>query len=296
MIRTKLKTRVLVTGHRGTVGKEVTTQLATAGFDVVGLDLAYGNDLNDPETLRQLIDGCTHVVHAAALDDEPDASDPLAPPSTGSCEQVMRTNVGGTNRLLTAAAREGVERFVFISSVDVLGCFMGQGPPRYLPIDDKHPVDPRGPYAQSKLAGEQLCEAYTRETGRPTICLRAPGVITASNSALIRHARESNPEWEWSPYWEYGAFIDVRDLAAAVVAALTVSRVIGHHRVLINADDISSATEDGPTLAHRLQPEVHFHRSARFDRDRFAALIDTSSARRLLGWTPQYRWRPVTTT
>lgn len=291
----EVQARVLLTGSRGMIGAEVTNQLAAAGFDVVGLDIADGDDVNDPDTVSRLIDGCSHVVHAAALDDEPAEPDPLMTMSTGDCEQVMRTNVGGTSVLLAAAARAGVKRFVFLSSVDVFGCFMGTGTPAYLPIDDEHLVDPHGPYAWSKLAGEELCASYTRSTGQATICLRPPGVIDETKSALIRQARESTPESEWSPFWEYGAFIDVGDLAGAVTAALIIGGLTGHHRLLVNADDISSASDDGPTLADRLLPGVPFRRSARFDRDPFAALIDASTAHRVLDWTPRHRWRSGTT-
>lgn len=277
------------------IGAEVMNQVAAAGFDVVGLDIADGDDLNDPDTVSRLVDGCSHVVHAAALDDETAEPDPLMTMSTGDCEQVMRTNVGGTSMLLAAAARTGVQRVVFLSSVDVFGCFMGTGTPGYLPIDDEHPVDPHGPYAWSKLAGEELCASHTRSTGQPTICLRPPGVIDQSKSAHIRQARANIPESEWSPFWEYGAFIDVRDLAGAVTAALTVGELTGHHRLVVNADDISSARDDGQALADRLLPGVPFRRNARFDRDRFAALIDASNAHRVLNWAPRHRWREGTT-
>lgn len=287
--------RVLVTGHRGLIGAEVMNQLAAAGFDVVGLDIANGDDVNDPDTVRRLMDGCSHVVHAAALDDDPAEPDPLMTMSTGNREQVMRTNVGGTSVLLAEAARAGVKRFVFLSSVDVFGCFMGRGRPGYLPIDDDHPVDPHGPYGWSKLAAEELCASHTRATGQPTVCLRPPGVMDVSKSALIRQARESAAESEWSPYWEYGAFIDLRDLAGAVVAALTVRELAGHHRLVVSADDISSAHDDGPTLAGRLMPGVQFRRSTRFDSDPFAALIDSSKAHRVLDWTPRHRWRSTLT-
>lgn len=99
--------RVLVTGHRGLVGTEVVEQLAGAGFEVVGLDIADGEDINDPQTVDRRVDGCAHVVHLAALDDEPAEPDPLITSSTGSCEQVLRTNVSAAALLLAAAARAG---------------------------------------------------------------------------------------------------------------------------------------------------------------------------------------------
>ena len=288
--------RVLVTGHRGLVGQAVVSALRSAGLTAVGLDLADGDDITDPATARERIRDCSGVVHLAAVDDEPDERNPLTPATTGNLAQVLATNVGGTSQLLAAAAAAAgaaVRRVVFMSSVDVLGCFMGQGRPQYLPIDDHHPVSPRGPYAWSKLAGEELCAAFTRATGVATVCLRPPGVFTADTYAFIRSAREHDAEFEWSPIWEYGAFVDARDLAAAVVAALTVTGLLGHHRVLLCADDISSASDDSLTLAGRLVPEVPVIAMARFARQRFAALLDSAGARRLLGWQPEHPWRPA---
>ena len=178
-----------------------------------------------------------------------------------------------------------------MSSVDVLGCFMGQGVPEYLPIDDHHPVAPRGPYAWSKLAGEEMCAAFTRMTGAPTVCLRPPGVFTAETYAFIKAARAERAESEWTPIWEYGAFLDVRDLAAAVLAALKVPGLHGHHRLLVCANDISSAAEDSLTLAERLLPGVPVTGMERYAEQPFAALLDSSGAHSLLRWRPVHDWR-----
>jgi UDP-glucose 4-epimerase len=273
------------------IGRVVDGALQHAGFDVVGLDLIDGDDLLDSHLVGERIRGCRFVVHLAALDEEPEQRGELDPPSTGGTEQILRTNVGGTALLLALAAEAGIERVVFLSSVDVLGCFMGQGRPAYLPIDDRHPLDPQGPYAWSKLAGEELVATFTAVTGAASVCLRAPGVFAESTYAFIRAARDEQPESEWEPFWEYGAFLDVRDLASAIVAALTVPRLSGHYRLLVNADDISSATEDGPTLARRLLPDVPLRPSTRMDQDRFAALLETGPAREVLKWEPTHRWR-----
>lgn len=284
--------RVLVTGHCGLVGRVVAEALDVAGLTVVGLDLADGDDITDPNTVRSRIRGCSGVVHLAAVDDEPDEPDPLTTATTGDIDRVMATNVGGASQLLAAAADAGVSRLVFMSSVDVFGCFLGQGKPQYLPIDNHHPVSPRGPYAWSKLAVEELCAAFSRTTGTPTVCLRPPGVFTADTYAFIRAARSQRAESEWSPIWEYGAFLDARDLAAAVVAALTVPNLSGHHRLLVCADDISSAADDSLALAARLLPEVPVTAINRFVEQPFAALLDSSDAQSLLHWQPVHSWRP----
>jgi UDP-glucose 4-epimerase len=64
----------------------------------------------------------------------------------------------------------------------------------------------------------------------------------------------SEPNSEWEPFWEYGAFVDVRDVATAVERTLTVL-LAGHHRALLCASDIS-ATAPSFDLAARLAPDV----------------------------------------
>jgi UDP-glucose 4-epimerase len=46
------------------------------------------------------------------------------------------------------------------------------GQPRYLPIDEEHPVQPTNPYMRSKVLGEELCKAYNIDFGLNCIILR----------------------------------------------------------------------------------------------------------------------------
>lgn len=282
---------VLVTGHRGLVGQAVVHVLARADVDWVGLDLRDGDDILDPELVSTRATGCDAIVHLAAVE-ESEESEPVVPTTVTRVahDEVFATNVDGTRHVLAAARLQGA-RVVHLSSVDVLGCFLGQGLPRYYPIDDQHPTHPRGAYAESKLEGEELCEQLTRTAGVPTVCLRPPGVFDDSTYAFITDARASHPEFEWSPFWEYGAFIDVRDLADAVFCALTAD-LTGHHRLLVCAPDISSAHDDSITLARRLTPDVPIRNPQLYDHWPFASLVDSTGAQQLLGWSPRHLWRP----
>lgn len=286
--------RVLVTGHRGLIGRATTAELTARGHTVVGFDLVDGDDIHDTVAVDRAIQNCEAVVHLAALD-EP-VADPadahLGPASVGTDAQVLETNVVGTSNVLRAAEKHPVSRVVLMSSVDVLGCFDGTQPPNYLPLDDNHPVRPVGAYATSKWLAEQLCEATTVATGITTVCLRPPGIFSETVYAAIKQARRDNPDFEWSPLWQYGAFLDVRDLATAVDRALTAP-LTGHHRLLLCAADISSAHDDGPTLVRRLLPELEWLGGPEFDADRFRSLINSDPAQTLLQWAPQHRWRKV---
>jgi nucleoside-diphosphate-sugar epimerase len=274
--------RVLVTGHKGLIGSVVAALLQEQGDEVIGFDRVEGQDILDLPALQAATRGCDALVHLAAY--------PSLTPGI-SAEELMTVNVVGTANILNAAALAGVQRVVYMSSVQALGIFVGDRAPDYLPIDDEHPTYPKTPYALSKRLSERLCQSFTQTTGIPTICLRPPGVFTEHTYERIRAARRANPAFEWTPYWEYGAFIDVRDVARAVACALRCPDP-RYVTLLLCAEDISSATETGRNLALRLHPDVPWRGGVEYEADPFLALVDTHKARETLGWMPLYRWRP----
>jgi nucleoside-diphosphate-sugar epimerase len=82
-----------------------------------------------------------------------------------------QTNVEGTATMLAGALEAGVERFVHVSTVVVVGkTFPGQV------IDETHPCQPLDPYQRTKLEGERLAMAYYQEQGLPVVILR-PGAF-----------------------------------------------------------------------------------------------------------------------
>jgi len=272
--------RVLVTGHRGLVGRALASRLAEAGTEVVGFDLLDGQDVRDGDAVLSAARGCDAVVHLAALVD----------PSLRSSE-VAAVNVGGTRNVLQAAEAVGAGRVVFVSSVNVLGVFRGEAPPDYLPVDDDHPCRPRSLYGKSKLEAERLCRAFTKRTGIPTVCLRPPAIWDEAAFRFIHRRRREDPSFEWSPGWEYGAFLDVRDCARACTVAFE-SGVEGHVTALLCAADLSTSGPTARAWAARLLPGVPWRGGVEaFEGDPYRALLDTRVAREQLGFTPRHTWR-----
>jgi UDP-glucose 4-epimerase len=272
--------RVLVTGDRGAVGVPVTGFLRGAGYEVAGFDRADGADVLDLAALRRAASGCAAIVHLAAL----------AHDDAGSPEQIMAVNVLGTWHVLLAAAAAGVSRVISFSSAQVFGIAEGERLPDYFPVDDAHPRRAMRPYGLSKRLGEDLCEGFTRRTGIATVCLRPVAVWDEAQYSHVRHQWRIQPRSEWEPYWEYGAFVDVRDVAAAVEQALTVP-LDGHHRALLCATSIA-ATRPSLELAARLAPHVPVTDPDRYRADPWAALIDCSAAAATLGWRATRQWSP----
>lgn len=114
----------LITGATGFIGSHIAERLVKDGEEVtalvrntskldflksIGVKLAYG-DINDIVSVRDAMKGMDVVYHSAALADE-----------WISYEEAYRVNVEGTKNLLECARESGIKRFVFISSLAVLG-------------------------------------------------------------------------------------------------------------------------------------------------------------------------------
>jgi nucleoside-diphosphate-sugar epimerase len=260
------------------VGGPVTALLESLGHEVAGYDRIDGDDLLDAASVRRAADDCAAVVHLGAL----------AHDTAGSPEDIMAVNVLGTWHVLLAAEAAGCRRVIHFSSGQVFGIAEGERLPDYFPVDDAHPRRAMRPYGLSKCLSEDLCAGFTARTGIPSVSLRPAWVWDPGMYQRIEARWQSDPSSEWTPTWEYGQFVDVRDVADAVRRALEVP-LTGHHRLLLCAADIA-ATEPSLVMAARFTPSVPIRDSARFQREPRRSLIDHSAATRVLGWEPRYTW------
>ena len=147
--------RILVTGSSGFVGARLCKRLERAGADVVAFDLTDGRDITAGAAFADLpaVDICIHL-----------ASVVFVPFSWENPFKTYEVNVLGTLNVLEFCRRTGAA-MVFASSYLY-------GKSRYLPIDEKHPLDPTNPYARSKVLAEDLCGAYNRDFGLSCVILR----------------------------------------------------------------------------------------------------------------------------
>lgn len=270
--------RVLVTGHRGNVGAPVAAHLTELGYEVAGFDRADGQDLLDPGQVRRAAEGCGAIVHLAGL----------AHDTAGRPEDIMAVNVLGTWHVLLAAEAAGAGRVIHFSSAQVFGIAEAERRPDYLPVDDAHSRRAMRPYGLSKCLAEDLCAGFTARTGIASVSLRPVWVWDPGQYRRMAERWRAEPASEWTPYWEYGGFVDVRDVALAVELALRVP-LAGHHRALLCAADIA-ATAPSLDLAARLAPEVPVRDPARYRAEPWRALFDCSAAEAILGWRPRHRW------
>lgn len=163
--------KVLLTGASGFVGSAVLRQLLSSGYQVRALvrpqsdprnlsglevELVSG-DLRDTGSLERALADCKALFHVAA-------DYRLWVPNPAD---MYETNVAGTRNILCAAAKSGVTRVVYTSSVATLGCLR-----RGNPADETTQVtlaDMIGHYKRSKFIAEAEVLRLARELTLPVI-------------------------------------------------------------------------------------------------------------------------------
>jgi len=174
--------RIVVTGGAGFIGTTLARQLVDTNeivaFDNLHRDSLGGTalaehpnfsfvqgDVLDSESLAEVAEGATHLVHAAAIAGVDTVIE--------SPVRTMRVNMIGTYNALEAAlgARATVERVIEFSTSEVFGTYAFK-------VDEEHVTtqgsvgEARWTYAVSKLAGEHMARAYFDELGLPTVSVR----------------------------------------------------------------------------------------------------------------------------
>lgn len=183
--------RTVVTGATGFVGRHLLPLLNARGHEVraalrrPGVELAAPaqgvavGDIGPDTDWGAALDGADAVVHLAArvhvMKDK--AVDPLA--------AFLRVNTDGTARLAEAAARAGVKRFVYISSIKAV-----TDESRPDPVSEATPPDPHSPYGVSKLRAEQALATIAGNTGMAVTVLRPPLVYGPGVGGNVRTLME----------------------------------------------------------------------------------------------------------
>ena len=167
-----------MTGGAGFIGSHIVDAAVAAGYDVAVIDnlsTGFEKNLNSRsaffkaditdrvEVEKVFADFRPEYVihHAAQIDVRRSVSDPVYD---------ARVNIEGSINILEACRLHGARKVVYASSAAVYG------DPRYLPVDEKHPIAPSAPYGISKHTVEHYLSVYHDLYDLPYVALRYSNV------------------------------------------------------------------------------------------------------------------------
>ena len=172
--------RILVTGADGFIGSHLAERLVAKGAKVKAFVFynafnrwgwidsfpepikkkieVFCGDMRDPNGVLEAVKGADVVFHLAALIG--------IPFSYHSPDSYVDTNIKGTLNVLQAARKCKVKKIIHTSTSEVYGTA------QYIPIDEKHPINPQSPYAATKAAADSLALSFYRSFDLPVTIIR----------------------------------------------------------------------------------------------------------------------------
>ena len=170
--------KVLVTGADGFIGSHLTEMLVAKGHKVKALSQynSFNNwgwledvnckskikvltgDIRDPHFCKHITKDVDIIFHLAALIAIPYSY--IAPDS------YVDTNIKGTLNICQAARENGNIRVIHTSTSEVYGTA------QYVPIDEKHPLQPQSPYSATKIAADSMAISFYNSFELPVTIAR----------------------------------------------------------------------------------------------------------------------------
>lgn len=293
---------VLVTGAAGFIGSHLVEALVNAGATTIAFvryrsDNGLGNlqqlpsdilnqievlrgDLRDPAAVGSAVARADVVFHLGALNS--------VPQSFRNPTEYAAVNTLGTAHVLQACTERSVERLLMMSTSEVYGRA------QYLPMDERHPLCARSPYAASKIGAEKLAESYFYSFGLPVVVVRgfnvfgprqsARGVIPTLLTQAVagEHVKLGNMD----PVRDYTFVTDtVRALLAVVAEPRAIGQVvnIGTGRGT-SVRELVRETEQ--IIGHALVVETDAERVRTSTREVDQLVASAERLREWTGWSP----------
>lgn len=293
---------ILLTGSSGFVGRHLAPYLAAEGHRVTTLRRAAASladgDWRGPARLNEIEDwpdwpaGVEAVVHLAA------ANPARGRAGADDAALLREVNVEGTAALARRCAREGVRRFVFLSSANVHAPRLDGGA-----ITESDALRPQNPYAASKAEAEAALRSALAETATQFCILRpAPVFGRGGRGTVAQLARLAATPLPLPLDGLGGArsLLAVEDLIRAVALALTAPGAAGATLLLAGGAatpaELVAALRKGSGRRPLLAPAPvkllagvarFLGKGAAWASLTHPFVVDCSEAKDTLGWSPR---------
>lgn len=282
--------KYFINGSCGFLGSHLSERLLKEGYEVVALDI---------DTSRKISKGIK-VIKGTVLDKislwnhikehKPDAIIHLAAESIAKeCDKnpaiAMETNIGGLINALNAAKTFEVPYFTFISSSFVYGDF------QFSPAIESHPLNPKGIYAGTKLAGEILTQTFCKRYGIDFTIIRPSAVYGYGdrNNRVVQVLLENAIEGK--PLVLEGAeqiidFTYKLDTVDGIFRAVTKQE--GRNQIFNITRGEGRTLSELSKIICQLIPDTQVIESKHDENRPKRGALDISKARNLLGYDPKW--------
>jgi UDP-glucose 4-epimerase len=228
--------KIAVTGGNGRVGRAIVARALRAGHEVVSIDRALPEepsrfgaltarvaDCGDFDALRAALEGCTGLIHLAAI----------PTPGRHPDHVVHNNNVTGSYNALAAAVDCGIRRICQASSVNAIGlAFSRRARFDYFPLDERHATRCEDPYSLSKWLCEQQADAFARRHEDAVFASLRFHYVTPERARAEAHYLPKSDEAE-THLWGY----TLSETAAEACLASLTAEFFGHEVFFVTGPD-----------------------------------------------------------
>lgn len=294
---------VLITGADGFIGSHLTEMLFEKGCRITALSYynsfnywgwledvncreqirIVSGDVRDPFFCENITQDVDVVFHLAALIAIPYSY--IAPAS------YVQTNISGTLNICQAALKNRCEKVIHTSTSEVYGTAT------YVPIDEKHPLQPQSPYSASKISADAMAMSHYNAFDLPLAIARPFNTYGPRQSARaviptiitqIAKGHEKIRLGDTSPTRDFNFVMDTcKGLIAIAESDNTAGQTVNigsntEYTILETAEMIRNLMNSGITIEYdeqRIRPEKS---------EVFRLRCDNKKIMELTGFQPEY--------
>lgn len=296
--------KILVTGVSGFVGQCLIRELKLKNIRFVGIvrELSLSNidgmievsDFSIPNVWQKPLANCDVVIHLAAR------VHVMREATESPLKAFLDVNLKGTLSLAEAAAKAGVKRFIYVSSIKVNG--ESTTNKKFIETDIPNPLDP---YAISKWEAEKALRKIELETGMEVVILRPPLIygpgVKANFASLLKLVDKGLP-LPLLAIKNRRSLIFLDNFVDAVITCVTHPNAAGKTYLVSDGEDVSMAQLIKKIAFSLNKPSYLFYfplivirlfakligKTASINRLTESLVIDSSKIRKELEWQPPF--------
>lgn len=288
--------RILVTGGAGFIGSNIVENLKDDNEIVVIDNFSTSNPLStefirnsdielvegsitDYKLVESVLEDVEYILHQAAV---PSVSRSVKDPLVSN-----EANITGTLTLLQASAQSNIERFVMASSSSVYGDV------KELPKVESMRLNPKSPYAVTKMVCEHYCRVFNEIYGLKTVVLRyfnvygpmqnPTGEYSAVIPKFIHNALENSPLVIYGDGTQTRDFTYVKDVVDANISVCQKTSAVGEVFNIARGEQ-ATINELANTIIRLTKSKSKIEHVEERRGDVRDSLAGTEKAKRMINW------------